>query len=596
VAFGGQGSGGQHGIYTSFGGTLSVLANTNTPVPSGTGNFADFGAAYTSGGFVGFRGFDSLGNAGVYTNVGGLRAVADTNTPVPGTCLSPANFIDLTCGQGFASQKVTFCGKHPSGLVGIFTDIGGPLSVIADTCTAIPGGTGNFTNFDIWTPFNGSAAAFIGFGSGGQTGVYSNVGGLHVIADTNTPIPGGVGNFTSFYGLTLDGANVAFVGFGSNDQTGVYTNVNGLHLVADTNTPIPGGTGSFQGFIFFLPALRNGHVVFNAYGTSGQSGSGLYTDRMGSLTKIIAAGDTLDGKTVTGPSTGPRPLDGDQLVVNCYFADSSSGVYLLTLAGATPPSQALNLSTRLNVGTGDNLMIGGFIITGTGPKAVVLRGMGPSLAGSGISNFLADPVLELRDSSGALIRKNDNWKDDQRNLIEGTVFQPTNDNESVIVATLDPGAYTALLTGKDQTTGVGLVEIYDHDTTASSELGNISTRGFVQTGNNVLIGGFILGNNTANATIAVRGRGPSLTQLGLSPVLADPTLEIHNSNGSILISNDDWETDPVSAAQLTANGLAPSDPKESGIFTTLPPGQFTAILAGKVNGVGIGVVEIYNLK
>jgi hypothetical protein len=248
------------------------------------------------------------------------------------------------------------------------------------------------------------------------------------------------------------------------------------------------------------------------------------------------------------------------------------------------------------VGTGDNLMIGGFIITGTGPKAVVLRGMGPSLAGSGISNFLADPVLELRDSSGALIRKNDNWKDDQRNLIEGTVFQPTNDNESVIVATLDPGAYTALLTGKDQTTGVGLVEIYDHDTTASSELGNISTRGFVQTGNNVLIGGFILGNNTANATIAVRGRGPSLTQLGLSPVLADPTLEIHNSNGSILISNDDWETDPVSAAQLTANGLAPSDPKESGIFTTLPPGQFTAILAGKVNGVGIGVVEIYNLK
>jgi hypothetical protein len=256
----------------------------------------------------------------------------------------------------------------------------------------------------------------------------------------------------------------------------------------------------------------------------------------------------------------------------------------------------VNISTRLNVGTGDNLMIGGFIITGTGPKPVVLRGMGPSLASSGIINVLADPVLELRDSSGALLQKNDNWKDDQRSLIEGTVFQPTNDNESVIVVTLDPGAYTALLTGKNGTTGVGLVEIYDNDTTASSELANISTRGFVQTGNNVMIGGFMLGNNGGNTDVAVRGRGPSLSQFGLSNVLADPTLEIHNGNGSIMISNDDWESDPVSAALLTANGLALSDPKESGIFATLPPGQFTAVLAGTNNGVGIGLLEIYDVK
>jgi hypothetical protein len=241
-------------------------------------------------------------------------------------------------------------------------------------------------------------------------------------------------------------------------------------------------------------------------------------------------------------------------------------------------------------------MIGGFIINGSGPKAVVLRGMGPFLASFGVTNFLADPVLELRDSSSTLIRKNDNWKDDQRSLIEGTIFQPTNDNESVIVASLSPGAYTALLTGKDQTTGVGLVEVYDNDAPASSQLGNISTRGFVQTGTNVMIGGFILGNNSGNTRVALRGRGPSLAQFGLSPVLADPTLEVHNSNGDILISNDDWETDPVSAAQLVANGLAPSDPKESGIFTTLPPGQFTAILAGKDGGIGIGVVEIYDLK
>jgi hypothetical protein len=241
-------------------------------------------------------------------------------------------------------------------------------------------------------------------------------------------------------------------------------------------------------------------------------------------------------------------------------------------------------------------MIGGFIINGSGPKAIVVRGMGPSLAGAGITNFLADPVLELRGSDGALIRKNDNWKDDQRSLIEGTIFQPTNDNESVIVETLNPGAYTALLTGKNQTTGIGLVEIYDNDPTAGSQLGNISTRGFVQTGNNVMIGGFTLGNNGGSSRVALRGRGPSLAQFGLSPVLADPTLDLHDSNGTTLISNDDWESDPASAAQLTANGLAPTDPKESGIFTSLPPGQFTAILAGKNSGVGIGMVEIYNLK
>jgi hypothetical protein len=241
-------------------------------------------------------------------------------------------------------------------------------------------------------------------------------------------------------------------------------------------------------------------------------------------------------------------------------------------------------------------MIGGFIITGSASKQVVLRGMGPSLASSGITNFLADPVLELRSSSGVLLQKNDNWKDDQRTLIEGTVFQPSDDRESVMISTLAPGAYTALLTGKDNTTGVGLVEVYDNDTGAASQLANIATRGFVQTGNNVMIAGFMLGVNNGNRNIAVRGRGPSLTQFGLTNVLADPTLEVHNGNGSIMVSNDDWMSDPVSAAQLTANGLALTDPKESGIFITLPQGSYTAVLAGAGGGTGIGVVEIYSVQ
>jgi hypothetical protein len=248
------------------------------------------------------------------------------------------------------------------------------------------------------------------------------------------------------------------------------------------------------------------------------------------------------------------------------------------------------------VEVGDKVMIGGFIVTGNSSKPVVLRGLGQSLVQSGLTDVLADPVLELRSSDGSLIFRNDNWKDDQRNLIEGTVFQPSDDRESVIVVTLQPGAYTAILTGKDQTTGIGLVEVYDTDTTSDSQLANISTRGFVQTADNVMIGGFILGNNNNPTHVAVLGIGPSLTQFGLTDVLADPTLELHDSNGATLISNDNWTDDATMATELFAHGLAPQNPKESGIFSSLPPGMFTAILAGKNGTIGIGVIEIYNLQ
>jgi hypothetical protein len=243
-------------------------------------------------------------------------------------------------------------------------------------------------------------------------------------------------------------------------------------------------------------------------------------------------------------------------------------------------------------------MIGGVIVTGNTAKPLLLRGMGPSLAAAGVpaNQVLLDPVLELHGPNNVFIQ-NDNWKDSPfRSQFEGTLYQPTDDREAVIVATVQPGNYTAILTGKNQTTGVGLVEAYDIDQTADSKLANVSTRGFVQTGDSVMIGGFILGNGSAKTQIGVRGIGPSLSQFGLSNVLTDPTLELHDGNGTTLISNDDWTDDPVSAAQLTAHGLALQNSKESGIFTSLPPGQFTAILAGKNGGVGIGLVEIYNVN
>jgi hypothetical protein len=250
----------------------------------------------------------------------------------------------------------------------------------------------------------------------------------------------------------------------------------------------------------------------------------------------------------------------------------------------------------LRVETGDKVMIGGFIITGNTPKKVAIRGMGPVLASFGITDFLADPFLELRSASGALLQFNDNWKDSQQTEIQSLGLAPNDNREAVIVTTLTPGSYTALLTGKGGTTGVGLVEIYDVNPGSDSQLGNLSTRGYVQGGNNVLIAGFILGTDTGDDRIAIRGLGPSLSQFGVNPVLADPTLELHDNNGATLITNDDWQSDPVSAANLIANNLAPSNPKESAIFTSLPPGTFTAILAGKNGGVGIGIVEVYNLK
>ncbi len=275
---------------------------------------------------------------------------------------------------------------------------------------------------------------------------------------------------------------------------------------------------------------------------------------------------------------------------------SNLGSAQQTFVAQYAPAQALNISTRMRVETGNNVLIGGFIINGNAPKNVVVRGIGPSLAPFGIPDVLADPTLELRDSSGAIVRQNDNWQDDPAQAAQLTTLGLglQNPNESGLIASLSPAAYTAALAGKNGGTGVGLVEIYDTNPGGDSQLANISTRGFVLTGSNVMIGGFILGGAN-NTHVVVRGIGPSLAPFGLSPVLDDPTLELRDSNGALLVSNDNWQDDPVSAAQLTARGLAPTNAAESGIQVSQFPGAFTAILAGKNGGTGIGLVEIYNV-
>jgi len=280
---------------------------------------------------------------------------------------------------------------------------------------------------------------------------------------------------------------------------------------------------------------------------------------------------------------------------------STLGRGVFRLAATTTGSVA-NISTRLPVGTGDNLLITGFIVTGPAgsTKKVLIRGIGPS---TNLPGALADPTLELRDAAGALLGKNDNWKmtqiggiitADQVAEIQATA-PPTNDAESALIATLAPGNYTAQIRGANNTTGIGVAEAYDLSLASAAKLANVSTRGFVQTGDNIMIGGFIILNNPVK--VIVRGIGPSLT--GVPGVLADPTLELRGANGALIVANDNWKirsSDGTSQqAEIEATGVAPTNDAESALVATLQPGNYTAQLRGSGGTTGIGVVELYAL-
>jgi phospholipase/lecithinase/hemolysin len=263
------------------------------------------------------------------------------------------------------------------------------------------------------------------------------------------------------------------------------------------------------------------------------------------------------------------------------------------LTGAVvAPARAVNLATRVTVAGGENVSIGGFIVSGTDPKRVVLRGIGPSLSSQGVTNPLPNPRIELFDEGGSSIYANDNWEETQAAEIAATGLAPTNPQESAIVRTLDPGSYTVQLSGVDSASGVGLVEVYDINSAANSNLANISTRGAVGTGDDVMIGGVIIDNGGEVITI-VRAMGPSLTTSGVTAPLTDPTLELYDSNGERIAANDDWNQGQALAAKATL--LAPGDDRESLIAASLAPGNYTAVVRGKDNATGVALVEVYRI-
>jgi acetyl esterase/lipase len=256
-----------------------------------------------------------------------------------------------------------------------------------------------------------------------------------------------------------------------------------------------------------------------------------------------------------------------------------------------PSQELLNVSTRTQVLGGDSVLIGGFIVSGNIAKSVVLRALGPSLADLGVTGVLTDPTLELYDATGTLVQQNDNWVSPLPANVVAAGLTPKSPAESLIVAMLPPGSYTAVLQGAGGSTGVGLFELYDLDP-VHSRVSNLSTRGPAASGNQAMIGGFIVGG-TQSTNILLRGLGPSLTALGVSGALQDPVLELHASDGSLIAANDNWRDNQEQ--QIIATTIPPSNDKESAIIATLAPGNYTALVRGEGTSSGIALVEVYDL-
>lgn len=491
------------------------------------------------------------------------------------------------------------------------------LAVTADGSLILGTGTTDFMPLDLnygnlflWSASEGMVDLGRPYVYGGPT-PYGEFGLASLSAD------GAIAGVSSIFGTSyiVNTAEKFFLEFqqlltdaGLGSSIAGWSDFSILGMTADAKTAYGCATnpaGNLEGFIVQFPAdyLRNLPVPPVPVITSGLEVSGIVGEPF--FYQIVATNDPLsyffddsfipvpglESDSDTGKVSGTPTQAGDyEVPIYAYSMDGyDREVLTIHITVGAPVARLLNISTRLQVMTGDNVLIGGFIITGDEPKDVILRAIGPSLATFGISDALGDPVLELHEPNGSVVT-NDNWNDSQQAEIEGTGLQPTDEHESALIATLAPGSYTAIVSGKNGATGVGLVEAYDLGQAANSTLANISTRGFVDTGDNVLIGGLIVGSS---AQVVVRAIGPSLGAVGVMGALPDPILEIHNPDGSILASNDDWiETQE---ADIEASGFAPGDDRESAIIVTLPANSYTAIVRGKDSGTGVGLVEVYNV-
>ena len=400
----------------------------------------------------------------------------------------------------------------------------------------------------------------------------------YVLPDGFLSRSGGTLVFADIYDVVNHGA-LPSDGVLSIDRTGATATNSPTNFFGTTGTVPPplvnltvGKAGAGSGTVVSSPA----GIACGAACTAGFSAGTLVT-----LTATPAAGSGFAGWAGGGcAGTGP-----------CALTLAAATSVTASFETGTAIPRLGNISTRMQVLTGDDVMIGGFIIGGTVPKTVVVRASGPSLVPFGIANALANPVLQLF-TGPTPVATNDNWQEAANAAtLQASGFAPGNALESAIHMTLAPGAYTGVVTGAGGATGVGIIEVFEVDQ-PGVPLANISTRGRVLTGNDVMIGGFVI-NGTSPQTVVVRARGPSLIPFGIASALADPELTlVRSSDQGVLATNDDWGS-AANAAQVTASGFAPANAKESAILVTLPPGAYTAIVRGVANTTGVAIIEVF---
>jgi hypothetical protein len=528
------------------------------------------------GNFIGtnISGKAKLGNGGDGVGLGGLFGFVANNITVGGTTPAARNLISGNGAHGIETGDVTaaviegnFIGTDVAG-TGDLGNTGIGITVNSSNLTI--GGTNTGAGNVI--AFNGTAA-----GRQDSVGIFlsGSSSGISILGNSI------FSNAALGINLPAQGAEDSF-GVNPNDSCDSDTGANNLQ-----NYPVLNGVTTTNGNVHITGTLNSTanttyRLEFFRNDETDSSGHGEGKVFLGSA-NVTTNGSCDASFNVSFPSRVPA------LRVSSTATDPAGN----TSEFSAGIGQLLNISTRLRVQTGDNVLIGGFIVTGTDPKKVIVRGIGPSLP---VTDALPDPTLELHGPSGT-IATNDNWKTkdtggSQEAEVRATGVAPTNDLESVIIATVpaNTSVYTAIVRGKNEGTGIGLVEAYDAAQAANSKLANISTRGFVEGGNNVLIGGFIVGNG--DSTVFIRALGPSLP---VTPKLADPALDLNDANGSVLQSNDNWRTGGQET-EITATGIPPGNDLESALIRTLPPGNYTATVRSANGGTGIGLVEVYNLN